>query len=106
MVPGHGGDVRAQRLVLRTQSRSVRLWSAAVSSEDQPQRGEIRRGPGMIPWRGGNGCPAATGAFRTQSRSARLWSAAVCEASAALSILTSSRTPGATGSVDNVGRNL
>jgi 1-acyl-sn-glycerol-3-phosphate acyltransferase len=36
----------AQRLVLCTQSRSVRLWSAAVSAEDQPQHGRHGEGRG------------------------------------------------------------
>jgi hypothetical protein len=38
VVSWRSGDIRVQRLVLRTQSRSVRRWTAAVSAEDQPQR--------------------------------------------------------------------
>ena len=43
-LPTRHDNGHALRLVLRTQSRSVRLWSAAVSSEDQPQRARTSQG--------------------------------------------------------------
>jgi hypothetical protein len=49
IVPQRGDDVWAQRLVLRTQSRSVTLWSAAVSAEDQPQRAKPSRAWNKLP---------------------------------------------------------
>ena len=49
IVPLRGANARAQRLVLRTQSRSVRLWSAAVSSEDQPQRAKPSHARNKLP---------------------------------------------------------
>ena len=71
-----GDDVRAQRLVLRTQSRSVGLWSAAVSAEDQPQHGKKGGGWGIVPRRSED-VRAQRLVLRTQSRSVRPGSAAV-----------------------------
>src|ERR1019366_5196078 len=51
IVPRRSEDVRAQRLVLCTQSRSVGPGSAAVSAEDQPQHGKKGGGWGIVPRR-------------------------------------------------------
>ena len=69
-----GDDVRAQRLVLRTQSRSVGLWSAAVSAEDQPQHGKKGGGWGIVPRRSDD-VRVQRLVLRTQSRSVGLCSA-------------------------------